>query len=205
MRRLGATTVDVTVPDLTALLAASNLLSQELKFYLRDYFKAQSGSWVKSVEELIDFRSALDHAAVSLTPVANVLTQPEDYLRAPTTRTAWRRGRRWPRPSRKVMDDNKLDAIAYPITRRIAPLVGGNQVGNNAGLSAQTGFPAINVPAGFTPAGFPVGIELLGRAFAEPTLLRPCVRVRAGDSQPPRAEDHARCSASKQRTARNDF
>jgi hypothetical protein len=27
------------------------------------------------------------------------------------------------------------------------------------------------VPAGFTPGGFPVGIELLGRAFAEPTLL----------------------------------
>jgi hypothetical protein len=69
------------------------------------------------------------------------------------------------------MDDNNLDAIAYPITRRIAPLVGSNQVGNQAGLSAQTGFPAINVPAGFTPGGFPVGIELLGRAFAEPTLI----------------------------------
>ena len=35
MRRAGATTVDVTIRDLTAQLAASNLLSQELKFYLR--------------------------------------------------------------------------------------------------------------------------------------------------------------------------
>jgi hypothetical protein len=29
----------------------------------------------------------------------------------------------------------------------------------------------MNVPAGFTAGGFPVGLELLGRAFAEPTLL----------------------------------
>ena len=71
----------------------------------------------------------------------------------------------------KTMDENRLDAMAYPTTRRIAPRIGGNQIGTNAGLSAQTGFPAITVPAGFTPSGFPVGIELLGRRFAEPTLI----------------------------------
>ena len=49
--------------------------------------------------------------------------------------------------------------------------MGGNQIGSNAGLSAQTGFPAISVPAGFTPGGFPVGLELLGRPFGEPTLI----------------------------------
>src|SRR5438034_5304598 len=46
----------------------------------------------------------------------------------------------------RVMDDNRLDAIAYPTTRRIAPLLGSNQTGSNAGLSEQTGFPAITVP-----------------------------------------------------------
>jgi hypothetical protein len=69
------------------------------------------------------------------------------------------------------MDDNLVECLAYPVMRRIAPLIGGTQIGSNAALSAQTGFPAIAVPAGFTPEGFPVGIELLGRAFAEPTLL----------------------------------
>jgi hypothetical protein len=71
----------------------------------------------------------------------------------------------------KVMDDNRLDALVYPTARRIAPVVGGNQIGSNAGLSAQTGFPAISLPAGFTPGGFPVGMELLGRPFGEPTLI----------------------------------
>ena len=70
-----------------------------------------------------------------------------------------------------LMDDDRLDAIVYPTARRIAPLVGGNQLGSNAGLSAQTGFPAITVPAGFTPSGFPVGIEMLARPFSEPALV----------------------------------
>jgi hypothetical protein len=75
----------------------------------------------------------------------------------------------------KVMDDNRVDALAYPVARRIAPIVAsgasGNQIGSNAGLSAQTGLPAMSVPAGFTAGGFPVGVELLGRHFAEATLL----------------------------------
>ena len=31
--------------------------------------------------------------------------------------------------------------------------------------------PAIVVPAGFDPDGLPVGVELLGAAFAEPELI----------------------------------
>jgi hypothetical protein len=70
-----------------------------------------------------------------------------------------------------AMDANRLDAVASPTIRRIAPIVGGAQAGSNAALSANSGLPAITVPAGFTPAGFPVGIELIGRRFAEATLL----------------------------------
>jgi amidase len=34
-----------------------------------------------------------------------------------------------------------------------------------------TGWPGINVPAGFTPGGLPVGAQLLGQANSEPKLL----------------------------------
>ena len=35
-----------------------------------------------------------------------------------------------------------------------------------------TGMPAISVPCGFTPGGLPVGLQLAGKPFDEPTILR---------------------------------
>jgi len=51
MKAAGAAAVEVAVPDLTAQLMASNLLVQELKFYLGAYLKNAPGSPVKSVSE----------------------------------------------------------------------------------------------------------------------------------------------------------
>ncbi|HWT84001.1 MAG TPA: amidase family protein, partial [Candidatus Methylomirabilis sp.] len=35
-----------------------------------------------------------------------------------------------------------------------------------------TGHPALSVPCGFTAAGLPIGLQLVGRYFDEATLLR---------------------------------
>lgn len=35
-----------------------------------------------------------------------------------------------------------------------------------------TGLPSISVPCGFSAAGLPVGMQIMGRPFAEPTILR---------------------------------
>jgi Asp-tRNA(Asn)/Glu-tRNA(Gln) amidotransferase A subunit family amidase len=65
-----------------------------------------------------------------------------------------------------------LDAIAYPTIRRKANLIGQAQLGNNCHLSSNSGLPAISVPGGFTPDGLPVGMELLGRPWSEPQLIK---------------------------------
>lgn len=49
--------------------------------------------------------------------------------------------------------------------------VDGYGLGDNRGLSPTLGFPALTVPAGFTVDALPLGLEFLGRPFAEPQLL----------------------------------
>lgn len=168
MKMRGATAVDVTVPNLGQQLAASNLLTQELKFYLRDYLKSSPGAHVKSLEELL--ASGL-HTAQFQAFVEGANALPENYLGGDDykSRLAAREALRAAIVT--LMDGERLDVIVYPTVRRVAPMVGGNQLGSNAGLSAQTGLPAMSVPAGFTKAGFPVGVEMLGRPFSESTLL----------------------------------
>jgi hypothetical protein len=168
MRTRGAVVVDVSVPDLSAQLAASNLLSQELKFYLGDYLKRSPGAFVRSVEELL--ASGLHTAQFqAFLEAANAL--PDDYLNGDDYRSRLAARESLGRAIRDVMEEHRLEAIVYPTARRIAPIIGDNQLGSNAGLAAQTGFPAITVPAGFTAGGFPVGVEMLGRPFAEATLI----------------------------------
>jgi aspartyl-tRNA(Asn)/glutamyl-tRNA(Gln) amidotransferase subunit A len=40
--------------------------------------------------------------------------------------------------------------------------------------------PAISVPCGFTPAGLPVGLQLAGKPFDEPTVLRAAYTFQQG-------------------------
>jgi Asp-tRNA(Asn)/Glu-tRNA(Gln) amidotransferase A subunit family amidase len=168
MKSQGAFAIEVVVPNLQAQLNASNLLSQELKFYLGDYLKNAPGSAVASVEDLL--ASGL-HSAQLQGFLEGANRQPADYLTSDDYRARLAARESLGQAIVKVMDESRVDAIVYPTTRRVAPVIGGNQIGSNAGLSAQTGFPAITVPAGFTPGGFPVGVEFIARRFGEPTLI----------------------------------
>jgi hypothetical protein len=76
----GATLVDVAVPDLAQQLAVSNLLAQELKFYLRDYFQAQPGSFFSTVEDWIDSGLLSTTVEAFFQFVFPIWTEPEDYL-----------------------------------------------------------------------------------------------------------------------------
>src|SRR4029077_12032504 len=53
MKRQGAMVMDVAVPNLSSLLTASNLLTQERKDYLGNYLRSSPGAAVRSVEELL--------------------------------------------------------------------------------------------------------------------------------------------------------
>ncbi len=73
-----------------------------------------------------------------------------------------------------LMDSLKLDALAYPTWSNPPRLIGDLNTagGDNSQLfSPSTGFPAITVPMGYTHGQLPAGLQLLGKAWAEPTLI----------------------------------
>ena len=77
------------------------------------------------------------------------------------------------------MAKNSLDALVYPHQKCLVLPIGATfQKDRNGVVAALTGFPAIEVPGGFStptadaPLGVPVGIEFLGRAWDEPKLIK---------------------------------
>ncbi len=75
----------------------------------------------------------------------------------------------------KTMDRLKLDAFVYPTWSNPPRLIGDLNTphGDNSQLFAPTsGFPAINVPMGYTRGVLPAGMTIYGRAWSEPLLIR---------------------------------
>ena len=76
----------------------------------------------------------------------------------------------------KTMDQFKLDAFVYPTWSNPPRLIGDLNTphgDNSQFFSPTTGFPAVNVPMGFTRGGtLPAGMTIFGRAWSEATLLK---------------------------------
>jgi len=76
----------------------------------------------------------------------------------------------------KTMDKLKLDAFVYPTWSNVPRLIGdlNTPAGDNSQFySPTTGFPAINVPMGFSRGGtLPAGMTIFGRAWSEPLLIK---------------------------------
>jgi amidase len=75
-----------------------------------------------------------------------------------------------------LMDRYQLDALIYPHKLsgplKIGPKDDPERKYEANQLSPLTGLPAFIVPMGFTPEGLPVGLEILGRPWSEPTLIK---------------------------------
>jgi aspartyl-tRNA(Asn)/glutamyl-tRNA(Gln) amidotransferase subunit A len=100
-----------------------------------------------------------------------------DYVRAFEVR------RRFRREVEQAFEH--VDVLASPMVLVGAPPIGATEVPLNGGtidvlraMTANTrewnllGVPAMSVPCGFTSAGLPIGLQIVGPAFAESTVLR---------------------------------
>ncbi len=162
----GAEIIDVQVPGMLDLIEKSGVIRHEFKFDFIDYLSTRAGAPISSLTEMLE--GGLHHQAMT-SRFENIDEVEErgsaEYLAALNWREILRDA------VVQVLDEHELDAIAYPTIVQRPKHVGERQPGSNCALSAQSGLPAISIPAGFTADGLPVGLELLGRPFDDVALV----------------------------------
>ncbi len=168
IRELGSTVVDTAIEGLARLSdepgGGFTVLIADFKQDLGAYLEA-SDAPLKSLGEIVSSGGVHPALAGILQTSLASDVESEEYRVALGKRVALRVA------IERAMDQHSLDALAYPTIRRVAAPLGAEQKGTNCRLSANSGLPAISVPAGFSAGGLPVGLELLGRAWSEQRLL----------------------------------
>ncbi|MCU1693653.1 MAG: hypothetical protein JWM64_2744 [Frankiales bacterium] len=196
MRAAGATVDEVTVPDLSTITSPySSLSAFEFKDQLTRYLQSWSSDEDKHPRtfEAVQARAASATASTFAAYAVsgnNRYSNPA-YVKNTVERPAYVRPRLLAALDNTTLSGQSLgspyDALLYPSVQSLPRVGAAPASGNNNRLSPFSGFPALSMPAGYTAATstattatgtattvppLPVGMELLGREFAEATLVR---------------------------------
>jgi aspartyl-tRNA(Asn)/glutamyl-tRNA(Gln) amidotransferase subunit A len=158
LERLGATVVPVELPSLgLALPAGFTILMAEAAAEHRRLLEEQPQDFVPETRRLLEFGAILPAGQVEAAQRARSVICAE-------LAGAFRAG------DLHALVTPTLPRASIPIDEMVIPrdlptYIPYTFPANLAGL------PALTVPCGFTPAGLPVGLQLIGRPFGEATLL----------------------------------
>lgn len=158
--------------ELTVLLYD---FKEDLNRYLADL---GSGSPIHTMADAIAFNSA--HRDTEMLYFGQELMLQAE-AKGPLTEKAYRKAldqcRNLSREEGidRTMDRHRLDAIVAPTQGPpwLIDLINGDPTGvaSSTTPAAVAGYPSITVPAGYA-FGLPIGLSFIGRAYAEPTLIR---------------------------------
>jgi len=181
LRSAGAVVIDPadipTAQEMNDTAPELDVLLFEFKADLNKYLAERGDPRIRTLADVIRFND--DHASQELQFFGQelfLLAQDKGPLTDPTYLEELATDHRLSREQGidKVMDDLNLDALFMPSGNPPAKidLVNGDLfLGASSQPAALAGYPAINVPAGFS-FGLPVGVTFMGRAFSEPTLIK---------------------------------
>ena len=160
----GAEAVDVDIENLDELFRHSGVIGFEFNEDFRRYL-AESRAPIASVQKILD--DGLFHVALE-----ERFRNPIPEGKSPADLAVRLKGRAALAEAIDiVMTEADIDVLVYPTLRVKPRRVQEGQFGSICQLAAQSGYPALSMPAGFTDDGVPVGIELLARPFEEEKLV----------------------------------
>lgn len=164
MARGGAEIVEIDIEELDVLSRKTSVIDMEFQASIDDYLK-RSGAPLQSLAAVLEsgrYHPELEERYRRSIEAASDVDEYRDRLE---------RRKELATLLVATLDNNDVDALVYP-TVQIEPLpIGEGQRGSLCRIAAHSGLPAISVPAGFTSAGLPVGIELLARPFEDDRLV----------------------------------
>ncbi|MGA9574980.1 MAG: amidase family protein [Lysobacterales bacterium] len=164
MAENGSEIIEISIEGLDELLKDTSVIDIEFRFDLARYLE-QSNAPVKSLPEILESGNYLAVLESRYRRSLKTDENSEDYRNRLANRE------KVERLLVEAMTANKLDALVYPTLRVKAQHIGEPQYASLCRIAAHSGLPAISVPAGFTPDGLPIGIELLAIPFGEARLV----------------------------------
>ena len=172
MRAAGAVIVDpVEIPDLDEIREDFPSISR-LKHDFEKYLATRPEIRFKTLDEVVESGDYHPFLRASLERNREVDYVPEEHEDYPAYLEAQKRLQD---AVLAVMEEHEVDVLVYPTYNYPARLIGDENTtygANSSILSPPTGFPAFNVPMGYSFGTLPAGLQLLGRPFDEPTLIR---------------------------------
>jgi amidase len=172
----GAEIIDVSLPNLMDFIIGTSLYITHSRHDI-NAFLARNPDFAYSSLDAI-YKDGKYHKNLDL--IKDIMTgpaKPEDdpeYYRKLAARDAFQRA------VVNIIAGNKLDGICFPSCRVLPPTRQELNDGHwtvltfptNTLIAAQTWLPSICLPAGFSSAGIPVGLEMVVLPYHEPDLFR---------------------------------
>jgi amidase len=176
MGKAGAELIDMTnlELDVPELVGELDVQKYEFKNAINGYLSRSENAPVRSLDQLL--ASGRFHPALgTFLKDANAFDMSRDAATYHLRRVRMAELRNLLMAS---MAERSVDVLVYPLQRQLAALIEESvQPERNGIVAALSGFPAIDIPAGFSsttrtaPLGVPIGMDLLGRPWSEQLLL----------------------------------